>query len=352
MPFSEVAVTAGERVVQRASPAARIARVVPFLVLTGWIAAVALHASVVVNGSRLFYLDDVQMVGMRYGRNLAEGLGLVWNAGERVEGFSNPAWVLVMAGVHAAGTPEPTAALAVKAIAWVLACAVLVLSIRLRRQLAGSHVWADAALLLMLAMNADVVFWAANGFETPLLTALLLWLLTRVIDETESGAVRPDTMLAAGALVLVRSDAHLMVVAVVGVAVALSRRRAATSKLALLAGVIPALIVAARLSVLRRLGAQHVPLADDRSARPLDRGRPVREAVRQRAPVSDRPGGGRVRAPGRLARSRARRRVCADCDPRRRGRRRLPRAVPVHCSCGADDGHAGSGGGPGRRASR
>ena len=45
------------------------------LVLTGWIAAVALHASVVVNGGRLFYLDDVQMVGMRYGRNLAEGLG-------------------------------------------------------------------------------------------------------------------------------------------------------------------------------------------------------------------------------------------------------------------------------------
>ena len=39
----------------------------------------------------------------------------------------------------------------------------------------------------MLAMNADVVFWAANGFETPLLTALLLWLLTRVIDETETG---------------------------------------------------------------------------------------------------------------------------------------------------------------------
>src|SRR4026207_2283154 len=88
----------------------------------------------------------------------AEGRGLGWAAGERVEGFSNPAWVLVMAAVHAAGTPESTAALAVKAIAWMIACAVLVLSIRLRRQLAGSHVWADAALLLMLAMNADVVF--------------------------------------------------------------------------------------------------------------------------------------------------------------------------------------------------
>ena len=49
--------------------------------------AIALHASVIVNGSRVFYLDDVEMVAMRYGRNLAEGLGLVWNPGERVEGF-------------------------------------------------------------------------------------------------------------------------------------------------------------------------------------------------------------------------------------------------------------------------
>ena len=116
------------------SLSARIARTLPFVVLTSWMIAIALHASVIVNGSRVFYLDDVEMVAMRYGRNLAEGLGLVWNPGERVEGFSNPAWVLVMAAVHAAGAPDRLAALFVKAIARGLACAVLMLAVRLRRR--------------------------------------------------------------------------------------------------------------------------------------------------------------------------------------------------------------------------
>jgi arabinofuranosyltransferase len=229
----------------------RLARTIPFVVLTAWIVAVALHASVVVEGVRVFYLDDVQMVAMRYARNLAEGQGLVWNPGERVEGYSNPAWVLTMAAVHAAGAPDRTAALHVKAIAWALACAVLVLATRLRHQLRGPNDLADAALMLMLAVNADVVFWAANGFETPLLTVVFLWLTTRVLDESERGETRPGTMLAAGGLALVRSDAHLLIASIVGVAIVLSRDRSRTAKLALLACVLPAIHEAARLAYYR-----------------------------------------------------------------------------------------------------
>ena len=110
-------------------PTARVAAAVPYVILTGWVIAVTLHASVVVNGGRVFYLDDVQMVGMRYGRNLADGLGTRVERGERVEGFTDPAWVLTMAAVHAAGAPDATAALFIKAIAWMLACAVLALAV-------------------------------------------------------------------------------------------------------------------------------------------------------------------------------------------------------------------------------
>jgi arabinofuranosyltransferase len=247
MPCSDTIAEPGTPV-RRSFLTARVAAAVPFLVLTGWVIAVTLHASVRVNGVRVFYLDDVQMVGMRYGRNLADGLGLVWNAGERVEGFTNPAWVLTMAAVHAAGAPDATAALFIKAIAWMFACAVLALSVRLRRQLAGPDAWADAALLLVLALNADLVFWAANGFETPLLTALLLWLLTRVIHEAEHGTVTAGTMAATGALGLVRSDAYLLIAAVVCVAILLARERMRAARLALLAGLLPLLLVGARLA--------------------------------------------------------------------------------------------------------
>ena len=50
-------------------------------------------------GSRYFVLPDDGMISMRFARNLASGLGLVWNQGERVQGFTNPAWTLIMAVV-------------------------------------------------------------------------------------------------------------------------------------------------------------------------------------------------------------------------------------------------------------
>jgi arabinofuranosyltransferase len=246
MQVSDVA-AAGPLAVPRRRLAA-VALAIPFLVLTTWIAAVAAHASVVVNGDRVFYLDDTQMVAMRYGRNLASGEGLVWNVGERVEGYSNPAWVLVMAAVHAAGTPDGLASLVVKAVAGLLACAVLLLAARLRQRIGLRNPWLDAILMLVLALHADVAYWAANGFETPLLTALLLWLLLRVVDESASGGVRAPTMLAAGAITVVRSDAHLLVVGVVAAALVLSPRRRQTAGLAALALVVPAAHVAARLA--------------------------------------------------------------------------------------------------------
>jgi len=230
-------------------PGSRLAALVsiaPFALLTWWIAAVAAHASIVMNGTRWFYLDDVQMIAMRYARNFARGNGLVWNAGERVEGYSNPAWVLVMAAVHAAGAPDRLAPLAIKAVAWLLACLVLILAVRLRRMLAGPNAWADLALLSMLAVNADVVFWAANGFETPLLTAVLLWLLTRVLAESERNGATPLTLLASGALATIRSDGHLLVAAVITTAVVLSPRPWKTARMATLALLLPILHVMVR----------------------------------------------------------------------------------------------------------
>ncbi|MFZ6019686.1 MAG: hypothetical protein ACOYXO_08750, partial [Chloroflexota bacterium] len=51
-----------------------------------------------VDGVPYSALFDDMMISMTYARNLAQGYGLVWNpGGERVEGFSNPLWVIFMA---------------------------------------------------------------------------------------------------------------------------------------------------------------------------------------------------------------------------------------------------------------
>src|SRR5579862_9427776 len=64
-----------------------------------------------IGGLRYFVLPDDGMISMRFARNLASGLGLVWNKGERVQGFTNPAWTLIMALVHWVGVPERLASM-------------------------------------------------------------------------------------------------------------------------------------------------------------------------------------------------------------------------------------------------
>lgn len=49
-------------------------------------------------------LDDA-FITFRYARHFADGLGPVWNVGERVEGYSNFLWMLFMSGVHKMGAP-------------------------------------------------------------------------------------------------------------------------------------------------------------------------------------------------------------------------------------------------------
>jgi hypothetical protein len=56
--------------------------------------------SFVIGGTTYYVLFDDAMISMRYAYNLAHGLGPVWNAGEHVEGFTNPLWVGIMALVH------------------------------------------------------------------------------------------------------------------------------------------------------------------------------------------------------------------------------------------------------------
>jgi arabinofuranosyltransferase len=62
-----------------------------------WASLFIYRSSVVAfDGERYFALFDDAMISMRYAWNFSHGLGLVWNPGEYVEGYTNPLWTLVM----------------------------------------------------------------------------------------------------------------------------------------------------------------------------------------------------------------------------------------------------------------
>src|ERR1035437_4307958 len=93
-----------------------------------------------INGTRYFCLFDDAMISMRYARNLAEGHGLVWNPGERVEGYTNLAWTLFMAGVHLLPLEERLTSLAVMVTNVALNAFCLLLLGRVVARLGGNAV--------------------------------------------------------------------------------------------------------------------------------------------------------------------------------------------------------------------
>ena len=60
-----------------------------------------------------YFLGDDCFISFRYARHLVAGEGLVWNPGERVEGYTNFLWVLLMAGSLLAGIPPETSSVAI-----------------------------------------------------------------------------------------------------------------------------------------------------------------------------------------------------------------------------------------------
>ena len=84
----------------RRTPIPLILACAPWLVMLGWLAAVS-----------WFMATDDAFISFRYARNLLEGHGLVFNVGERVEGYSNFLWTIELAGIwRAFGIPPEDAA--------------------------------------------------------------------------------------------------------------------------------------------------------------------------------------------------------------------------------------------------
>ncbi len=168
------------------------------------------HAAIanrVLDGVRWFWLDDDQMISMRYARNLVEGNGLVWNPGEYVEGYTNFLWTLVMALVHLLGAPDDLSSLFVKIIAWILILASMWLTIDLVRSLGVRSRVVMCVAAFTVTVCTDVMYWAASGFGTSLSTFLHMFVVARLVRR---GSLDRWGAVALALLPLVRGDSIVL----------------------------------------------------------------------------------------------------------------------------------------------
>jgi len=189
-----------------------------------------------IQGQRYWWLDDDMMISARYARNLAAGEGLVWNAGERVEGYTNLLWTLVLAVPHLFLPPETVSFAVILLNTGILL--LLLLAVNQVLAEAGVSGFAAGVGCLLIATSPSALNWTVGGGEAVLLGFLLV-LLGRAAGRAIRGwkgalglgllagaivLVRPDAAVASGCLLLgalARKDNRRLVPVLVGGAVLL-----------------------------------------------------------------------------------------------------------------------------------
>jgi hypothetical protein len=140
------------------------------------------------------WLSDDSFISFRYAQQLVHGSGLVYNAGERVEGYTNLLWTLLVAAAMRIGI-RPEISAHVLGLGFWFALIGLLALVSYRRT--PSQAFAPLAATLVLLMD-DYQIWATGGLETSMFAFLSV---AGLLLATASHA-RPGRLLSAGLLLL------------------------------------------------------------------------------------------------------------------------------------------------------
>ncbi len=183
------------------------------------VVAAALAAGLLVHARAWEFLCDDAYISFRYARNLAEHGALEYNLGERVEGYTNFLWVLVLALGAQLGAPPEALAPWLTQLGALAGAAALVVLIRGLRGASAPWTALDLLPALLLAAAPEYVVWAQGGLETSWAAALVLAAMAALtlgrwraagIAAALAGLTRLDALLPLGVFVLTWAIGHVL----------------------------------------------------------------------------------------------------------------------------------------------
>lgn len=124
-------------------------------------------ALLAVHALSLGYESDDAYISYRYARNLLGGHGLVYNPGERVEGYTNFLWTVLLAGIDGLLPGERLPAIAT-ALGVLFGCATVVLVGLFGRSIAGATSPRLLIAPFLLAADSSFAAWCTGGLEGPM----------------------------------------------------------------------------------------------------------------------------------------------------------------------------------------
>lgn len=164
----------------------------------------------------LEFVKDDAYISFRYAHNLVTGHGLVFNTGERVEGFTNFLWVFVLAPFEALGWDLFQVC---EVLGTLLGTACIMLTAKMTQWVSGDERKVEAQLwgAVWLATSSSFALWAKSGLEQPLASLLpigaayLLW-RARSAEKKERRFLIAGLMMGGGCMT--RPELHLLAILV------------------------------------------------------------------------------------------------------------------------------------------
>jgi hypothetical protein len=173
-----------------------------------WIAVLLALGGFVYLAVSLNFVQDDAYISYRYVANYLNGDGLVFNVGERVEGFTNFGWVILMVFIGSLGLDYIIAS---QLLGFAMGAGIVILSLMMALRMLPERERLFAVLVpLLVGLNMSLAYWSPAGLETAAfafmtVASLLLflqrsWLL--VLTLTWAVWLRPEGALITGLLIV------------------------------------------------------------------------------------------------------------------------------------------------------
>lgn len=135
-----------------------------------WILAAALLAFCLLAATLELQAEEDAFIYYRYALSWAQGHGLVFNAGDPVEGFSGPLWMGILAVTARLGFDLPRTAPVLGMMCGIGA----LLATWLLGQAVGLSRFGRLATVAILALSYPFIVWSRSGLETPLYSLAII----------------------------------------------------------------------------------------------------------------------------------------------------------------------------------
>lgn len=157
-----------------------------------WSVAFIYNSSfIAVDGYRYFSLFDDAMISMRYAWNFSHGLGLVWNPGEAIQGYTNFLMTLVMS-LATLLFDKSTAVLSIQILGVGVMLSIASLTVKIANYIFQDNKYQHRVTLGPLIFFCvlsyyPLTYWSLMGMETGLLALLLLSSILFAFKYAQSG---------------------------------------------------------------------------------------------------------------------------------------------------------------------